>query len=69
MTVGRCVESCRAKGLSYAGTQYGWNCFCGNSPGKYGRLAEFRCDETPCTGDSKQKCGGTNANSVYRVGG
>jgi hypothetical protein len=66
MTQDRCINSCGEDGLAYAGVQYGGHCFCGNSFGRYGKIAENNC-KTPCSGDSGQNCGGTWANSVFRV--
>lgn len=62
MNANRCIQSC--KGYKYAATQWGDHCFCGNSFGRYGEADN--CDFT-CVGNSGEKCGGTWANSVYRV--
>lgn len=64
MTPEACKLSCAKKGFSYAGVQYGGQCFCGNGYGKYGKAEN--CD-MPCSGDASKVCGGTWANSVYRV--
>jgi hypothetical protein len=66
MTQDRCIDSCREDGFAYAGVQYGANCFCGNSFGRYGKIAQNNC-KTPCSGDSGQNCGGTWANSIFRL--
>ena len=62
MTVSLCISECRRRGFAYAGVQYGSQCFCGNSYGKYGRANN--CD-MPCSGNRSQICGGFWANSVY----
>ncbi len=64
MTPAFCIEQCAKKGFTYAGTQYGSFCFCGNSYGKNGPAANCTM---PCNGDYKQKCGGEWANMVYRA--
>jgi hypothetical protein len=64
MTPAFCVEQCAKKGFTYAGTQFGSFCFCGNSFGKGGQAANCTM---PCNGDYKQKCGGDMANMVYRA--
>ncbi len=64
MTTALCVSTCRAKGFSHAGTQYGSYCFCGNKFGKFG-VAD-NCNAT-CTGNRDETCGGTWANTVYKV--
>ncbi len=66
LTPGLCEEHCRAEGFSYAGTQYGSQCFCGNSYGRYGQLPAGRCN-VPCAGNRGEECGGAWANSLYRV--
>ena len=64
MTPDFCIEQCAKKGFTYAGTQYGSFCFCGNSYGKNGPATNCTM---PCNGDYKQKCGGEWANQVYRA--
>ncbi len=64
ITLEACRAMCATKGFTFAGTQYGSHCFCGNSYGKYGVSND--CTE-PCAGNRGQICGGWWANSVYRV--
>ena len=47
---------CREKGNAYAATQFGKQCFCGNSYGKYGPAKN--CDAN-CSGNQAEICGGT----------
>ncbi len=65
MTPALCISVCREKGFAYAGVQYSYQCFCGNSYGKYGRADN--CDMR-CSGNSHKICGGSWANSVYSTG-
>jgi len=60
-----CVSECRKRGFSIASTQYGSQCFCGNSYGKYG--SANNCNMA-CAGNGSQICGGTWANSVFKTG-
>jgi regulator of protease activity HflC (stomatin/prohibitin superfamily) len=62
-----CEAFCGARGFLFAGTQWGSQCFCGNSYGRYGRLPESTCN-MGCSGNPSEKCGGWWANSVYQVG-
>ena len=39
-------------------------CFCGNSFGSQGLAAPTDCDKD-CPGNTNQKCGGSNLNSIY----
>ncbi len=64
MTSQLCVSTCRDKGFSYAATQYAGHCFCGN---KYGASGPATNCDTKCTGTRDEICGGTWANSVYKV--
>ena len=64
MTTAQCVATCRDRGFAYAGTQFSTHCFCDNSYGRYG--AASNCNMN-CSGNRSEKCGGSWANSVYRV--
>lgn len=64
MTTSLCVSACKERGFTYAATQFATQCFCDNSYGKFG--AANNCD-APCGGNSNEMCGGTWANSVYRI--
>ncbi len=66
MTTEACVSECRTTGYKIAATQYGEQCFCGNSYGKYGRASDADCS-VRCAGNDSQRCGGGWRNSVYRV--
>jgi len=61
-TIELCVEYCKIYGYSFAGSQDGSQCFCGNGYGSYGRSSNCNL---ACSGDSYQICGGAWANSVY----
>jgi len=64
MTTKLCVDTCRKKGYKFAGTQYASQCFCGNSYGKSGKANNCNMN---CSGKQSEKCGGSWANSVYKV--
>lgn len=66
MSVGQCKAHCRAKGYRFAGAQFSKQCFCGNSYGRYGKAPYRECNMS-CSGDVRQKCGGSWRNSVYRL--
>jgi hypothetical protein len=57
-----CVAACAKAGYAYAGVQYGRECWCGATYGRYG--AASNC-HMPCSGASSQTCGGSWANDVY----
>ena len=64
MTVEGCIERCSGNGYTYAGLQYGKECFCGNSIAP-GLLGAQKCT-MPCAGNPAQYCGGPQKLSVYR---
>jgi len=66
MTNEICIKTCQEQGYKIAGTQYGEQCFCGNSFGDLGRASDADCS-SKCAGDDAEYCGGGWRNSVYRV--
>lgn len=60
----KCIAYCASAGFSIAGTEYGGQCFCGNSLSEKDVAEESAC-EMPCEGDASQMCGGSMALSVY----
>lgn len=64
MTLQSCANRCREKGYKYAASQYGSQCFCGDSFGKYGEATNCNMK---CAGNGNEVCGGFWANSVYSV--
>ncbi|KAF5874707.1 putative wsc domain containing protein [Botrytis fragariae] len=62
-----CVAYCEEKGYSVAGTEYGGQCFCGQSlPSQ--TLDASEC-AMACEGDANETCGGSLALSVYSKSG
>lgn len=67
MTLESCLGACANGGYQYGGTQYGQQCYCGNTiSNNLGKqIAESSCSSV-CAGDSTEKCGGSWALSLYR---
>lgn len=71
VTVEGCLNYCGAKGYSYAGLEYGNQCFCSKT------LAADRAPKTgimgncftPCAGNSSEYCGGASRLSMYYQNG
>lgn len=63
-----CVDYCSSKGFSVAGSEYGGECYCGNSLNVVEKLDDAKCNMA-CKGDGSQKCGGDWALSVFSKGG
>ncbi|CAH1781904.1 unnamed protein product [Owenia fusiformis] len=61
-----CIGTCFEAGYMYAGLVYGHKCFCGNSYGRYGSVAETEC-KMECRGDRTQICGDYLRLSIYKT--
>ncbi len=64
LTIQKCINECARRGYKYAGLQYSIACFCGNS---FGRFSKANNCNMPCSGNKNQICGGSWANSVYKI--
>ncbi|EWG47706.1 hypothetical protein FVEG_07758 [Fusarium verticillioides 7600] len=61
----KCQDACAAAGYKYAGTEFGNQCFCGNTIDNSGApIAASTCNKA-CAGDSTATCGGPNALSLF----
>jgi glucan endo-1,3-alpha-glucosidase len=67
LTVEKCGDKCKKKGYQYFALQYGYQCYCGNHYGRYGKRSDTEC-AYKCRGDSSQYCGGAYRNDVYSTG-
>lgn len=65
MVSSNCVSYCASKSYSFAGTEYGGECWCGNAAPAQS-LDASKC-VMPCKGDSSQPCGGSAALSLYAM--
>jgi glucan endo-1,3-alpha-glucosidase len=59
-TIQECAGYCSK--YEYFGVQFGSQCYCGNSYGRYGTTTGCT---SQCSSNSTQTCGGAYANSVY----
>lgn len=64
ITNSECANGCSKNGYSISGAENGGQCFCGNTLAS-NKVASSECN-SPCLGDSSQKCGGPARLSVYR---
>lgn len=62
-----CVKKCKELEFKYAGLQFSYLCFCGNTYGRYGELPEDKCS-SECKSKRDSFCGGHWSNSVYKTG-
>jgi hypothetical protein len=61
----QCVNRCGSLNFSFAGLQFGGECFCGDAL-RYVRVDDAECN-MPCT-NGGGPCGGVWRNSIYRTG-
>ncbi|CDZ98532.1 beta-1,6-N-acetylglucosaminyltransferase, contains WSC domain [Phaffia rhodozyma] len=66
MTPELCTLRCSGANYTYAGTQNGDTCYCGNSLEGSNSLSDSSC-QTPCTGNSSETCGGGYANGIWAL--
>ncbi|KAH9207298.1 hypothetical protein DL95DRAFT_527981 [Leptodontidium sp. 2 PMI_412] len=67
MTVEMCAASCA--GFTYFGTEYGRECYCGNSFGTGSTVAPATDCSFTCGGDAYEYCGAGNRLTVYVLNG
>ncbi|KAF5522913.1 WSC domain-containing protein [Colletotrichum aenigma] len=63
MTLSSCMANCT--GFDYWGTEYGRECYCGNSLDSTSTSALLVDCNMPCSGDSTQYCGAGNRIELY----
>ncbi|KAH9958446.1 copper radical oxidase [Russula dissimulans] len=66
MTVENCVNFCNNQKYSYAGVEYGQECYCGNVISNGGTSASDSDCSFPCTGDAYEDCGAGNRLNLYK---
>lgn len=67
MTNEMCAQFCFDHDYAYAGTEYYYECWCGNILAEGGVKATDQSDcNMPCTGDGDQACGGSDRLTLYK---
>ncbi|KAL6831798.1 WSC domain-containing protein [Trichoderma camerunense] len=66
-TVADCLHACKADDYTYAGLEYGGECWCDNSFGKGSVPAPIEDCSMTCNGNSTEFCGGPNRLNVYQL--
>ncbi|KAI1093594.1 putative glyoxal oxidase [Rostrohypoxylon terebratum] len=64
MSAANCTAACQVAGYILAGTEYGDECYCGNSISNGAAPAEDGCNMS-CSGNKSEVCGGSNRLNVY----
>ncbi len=66
MDLETCAEFC--DGFEYFGTEYGKECFCGDTLAPTSDEADDGDCQMACAGDGKEACGAGGRLSVYKLG-
>lgn len=66
MTVESCVNFCQASNATYAGLEYGRECYCSSSLPTTAVTADAGKCNMPCTGNPNEFCGSTSVLNVYK---
>ncbi|KAH7871900.1 WSC domain-containing protein [Lentinula edodes] len=64
VTPATCADACAFNGYTIMGTEYGGECWCGNSTGTAAQVSDTECAMT-CNADRDYLCGDANRLSVY----
>ncbi|KAK8134411.1 hypothetical protein PG984_006423 [Apiospora sp. TS-2023a] len=64
MTAEYCIDGCAVGGYTYAGLEYGSECWCSNDEPTIDPINLQECDMS-CTGDAAAICGGVSRILVY----
>ena len=67
MTPQLCTEMCGVREYSFAGVNYGSECWCGNDEPPRSKFAIAADCNMECPGDRTQKCGGGWRMNVYKT--
>ncbi|EFX02197.1 legume lectin domain containing protein [Grosmannia clavigera kw1407] len=66
-TVGVCLALAAAKGYTYAGLEYGGECWCDNTLSPNATLESTSACTMTCNGNSTEYCGGSSLLDVYKT--
>ncbi|KAG8267740.1 hypothetical protein J6590_045007 [Homalodisca vitripennis] len=67
LTPEKCTELCFKKGYLYSGTKNNNECHCGDNRLSENKVGDDGCS-SPCSGDTKKRCGGIGKLSLYSTG-
>ncbi|KAH6691360.1 WSC domain-containing protein [Plectosphaerella plurivora] len=65
-TVAACIDACSTAGYSFAGLEYGGECWCGNAIAEAALPAGADECAMPCNDNRSELCGGPNRLNIYR---
>jgi hypothetical protein len=65
LTVAKCTAACKAANFTYAGVEFGEECYCGNTVRSPGTLTDLDSCDMQCSGDFKHLCGAADRVIIY----
>jgi hypothetical protein len=65
LTVENCLSACKIGGYSFAGVEFGQECYCGVVVGNGTLPVDASQCNMPCTGNTTEICGGRSTLSLY----
>lgn len=68
MTVELCLAACKSASFTFAGVEYGGECYCDSKIENYGALQTSGCNMA-CNGNAAEICGGSNRLNMYSLSG
>lgn len=66
MTVAGCTTTCKSAGYTFAGVEYGSECWCDRSIRSPGVVSATGCNML-CAGNATEYCGGSDRLTVYEI--
>ncbi|KAH9485989.1 WSC domain-containing protein [Psilocybe cubensis] len=66
MTIESCLAFCVPAGYKYAGVEFSRECYCDNNIESPGAPIDASACSMPCTGNSGEICGGSNAINIFQ---
>ncbi len=64
-TIESCMSYCTSQNFGISAVEYGQECYCGNALATGAALAVPPICDMPCKGNGAERCGGSNAISVF----
>ena len=67
LTIDKCIDMCENAGYTYAGVEWGQECYCGNTlPSTTQFVDDGECN-MPCAGDSTEMCGDDFRMGIFQL--
>lgn len=67
LTVDKCIDMCEDAGFTYAGVEWGQECYCGNTLASSTQFVDDGECNMPCAGDASEMCGDDFRMGIYHL--